>query len=41
MSSVARLPREDQLPRTGPFASLNCTETLYRNSLAAADDLSD
>lgn len=41
MSSVARLPHEDQLPRTGPFASLNCTETLYRNSLASADDLSD
>lgn len=39
MSSVRRLPHEDQLSRTGPFASLSCAETLYRNPLASVDDL--
>ena len=41
MNRIPRLPLDDQLPRSGPFASLGCRDILYRNSLASAGDLFD
>jgi hypothetical protein len=38
---MARLPVEDQLPRTGPFAEVRYGECLCRNALASATDVAD
>ena len=41
MNRIARLPVEDQVPRSGPFASPACSESLYRKALAYPDDVAD